>query len=240
VACVTSVATHPPSGNDSASAETTVNAAVGYVRPKSASPAVVPFVPAYSQCGAPNRIHGPPLDDLSCNPPTRASTYLTIGTPDANGAPANSTGSAKFAAIVDPPNNDVSIRATITDVRCGVGTSACGATNTQAGPDYTGQLELVLPLRITDRFSGTGGGVAATVSDTSFPVPMSCLQAASASIGSTCDITTTANAVLPGSVQTNRRGVWELDSLRVHDGGPDGVASTAGNGLFATQGILVP
>jgi uncharacterized repeat protein (TIGR01451 family) len=239
-ASVTSDATDPSSGNDSASAETTVNAAVGYARPKSAAPVSVPFVPAYSLCASPNRIHGPPLADPSCNPPARASTYLTTGTPDANGAPANSTGSAKFVVIVDPPDNDVSIRATITDVRCGSGTSACGTTNTQSGPDYTGELQLVLPMRITDRFSGTGGGVAATVADTSFPVPMACLQAASTSIGSTCDVNTTANAVLPGSVQTNRRSVWQLDSVQLFDGGPDGLAATAGNGLFATQGILVP
>ena len=41
-----------------------------YPRPKSATPFKVSLVPAYTQCTAPNRTHGPPLDSESCNPPT--------------------------------------------------------------------------------------------------------------------------------------------------------------------------
>jgi len=82
--------------------------------------------------------------------------------------------------------------------------------------------------------------VPATVSDTTFPVPVTCLQVPNATIGSTCDVNTTANAVLPGSVQTTRRTVWQFDQVQLLDGGADGVASTAGNGLFAIQGIFVP
>ena len=49
-----------------------------------------------------------------------------------------------------------------------------------------------------------------------------------------------ANALLPGSVQTGRRAIWQLDQVQVFDGGAGRRRSTAGNGLFATQGVLVP
>ena len=238
---VTSDATDTDTGNNTAGAQTTVNPAGSYVRPKNANALRVALVPAYSTCESPNRIHGPPLDHPSCSPPARASTNLTVGSPDVNGAAANSTGLAKFSAIISPPSSsDVGIRVTMTDVRCGTVTSTCGAGNAQSGPDYTGELQLMLPLRITDRFSGAGAGVPATVSDTTFPVPVTCLQVPNATIGSTCDVNTTANAVLPGSVQTTRRTVWQFDQVQLLDGGADGVASTAGNGLFAIQGIFVP
>ena len=240
-ASVTSAAADPSSSNNSTSTETTVTPSVGYARPKGASPVRVALVPAYSPCTTPNRVHGAPLDDPSCAPPTRVSTYLTIGSPDANGAAANSSGSVTLTAEVQSPiPNDVGITASITDIRCGTGTSACGNANTVDGPDYTGELELLMPLRITDRLNGTGGGAPATVQDTPFPVPMTCAQVASGTIGSTCSVTTTANAVLPGAAQTGRRAVWELERVQVFDGGPDGIASSAGNGLFAVQGIFVP
>ena len=82
--------------------------------------------------------------------------------------------------------------------------------------------------------------MAATVSDTSFPVPMACSEVANPTIGSTCSVTTSANAVLPGAIQTGRRTVWQMERVQVFDGGADGLASTAGNGLFAVQGVFVP
>ena len=54
-------------------------------------------------------------------------------------------------------------------------------------------------------------------------------------------MSTTANAVVPGSVIDGQRGIWALGAIRVMDGGPDGDADTAGdNSLFATQGLFVP
>ena len=57
----------------------------------------VSLVPAYQACTVPNRVHGPPLDSGSCNPPAQTSPNLTVGTPDANGPPANSVASARYA-----------------------------------------------------------------------------------------------------------------------------------------------
>ena len=60
----------------------------GYVRPLAASPITSSLVVAYRQCTSPNREHGPPLSRPSCNPHAQASSYLTVGTFDANGLSA--------------------------------------------------------------------------------------------------------------------------------------------------------
>ena len=44
-----------------------------YPRPKGAGPLRVSLVPAYDECTAPNREHGPPLAYPSCNPPAQSS-----------------------------------------------------------------------------------------------------------------------------------------------------------------------
>ena len=241
-ASVTSGAQDPDTADNAASAQTQINAATFYPRPKGATPLRVSLVPAYAQCTSPNRIHGPALEHPSCAPPVRASTFLTIGTPDANGAVVNSTGVVRLSTKINatPTPNDVTISASITDVRCGTGVSACGPANAVSGADYTGELETTYTLRLTDRRSGDGGGVAATMTDTSFPATLACATTASTAIGSTCSVGTSANALLPGMVTTGSRTLWQLGAVKVFDGGSDGVVATAGNGLFATQGILVP
>lgn len=240
-ASVASTASDPASGNNTASAATTVNTAIGYPRPKGATPLRQPLVIAYAPCTSPNGFHGPPLASPSCRPPVRASSYLTVGSPDANGATANSTGTVRMDVQINanPTPNDVLMIASMTDVRCGVGVSACGSANSSDGPDYTGELEVRQLLRITDKLSGNGGGVAATAVDLTIPMTMTCAQTAN-TIGSNCSAVTTANALLPGSVQTGSRAIWELNQVQVMDGGPDGLASTAGNGVFAVPGVFVP
>ena len=57
------------------------------------------LVPAYSQCAAPNRTHGPPLAFASCNPPAQTSgTGDRGGLRDAFGGGANSTGHVRLMA----------------------------------------------------------------------------------------------------------------------------------------------
>ena len=63
-----------------------------YARPKGASPNNLTLVPAFKPCTSGNATHGAPLVGTSCSPPQPASDYLTVGTPDVNGKPANSTG----------------------------------------------------------------------------------------------------------------------------------------------------
>src|SRR5439155_19412672 len=75
----------------------------GYPRPKGATPFRVPLAPAYKQCTSPNRQHGAPLSLGSCNPPQPTSSQLTVGTGDANGKAANSTGSVRYDVMGGDP-----------------------------------------------------------------------------------------------------------------------------------------
>jgi hypothetical protein len=116
----------------------------------------------------------------------------------------------------------------------------CASANTIAGPDYSGELEEQTSLRLTDKLNGPSGTEPGTVSDTSFGVTVPCGATIDMSVGATCGVTTTANTVVPGSVQSGVRAIWELGPVQVYDGGPDGLASTADNLLFADQGVFVP
>ena len=220
----------------------------GHVRPKSASPLRMSLVPAYTACTAPNRTHGPPLGFPSCSPPESPSA-VTVGTPDANGAPSNSTGFVRLKVMpgpVGPPDDsDVAYWASITDIRCASGTTACGPTNAAGGADYAGDLESNGTIRITDHCNHTvpiSGCAAdsATVVDLPFPVVIPCAATAATSVGSVCAIETTMNAVEPGAVKEAERMTVEVDQLQVRDGGPDGSVSTSPNTLFAVQGVFVP
>ena len=53
-------------------------------------------------------------------------------------------------------------------------------------------------------------------------------------------MTTSADSVTAGAVVEGKRAIWELRASKVLDGGADGVASTAGNTIFATQGLFAP
>ena len=205
----------------------------GYPRPKGATPLRVALVPAFRQCTSPNRTHGPPLASPSCASPLLESSQLTIGSPDANGQVANASGFAKFDVIIGAPggvdDSDVAFSFSFADVR------VQGSL-----VDYTGQLQATTQVRITDRLSGPSVAEPATGSEVGFPVTAPCTTTASTTIGSTCSVTTTLDAVTPGAIPEGKRSVWQLDRIRVNDGGPDGVVSTTPNTLFATQGVFVP
>jgi hypothetical protein len=206
----------------------------GYPRPRGASPLQVPLVPAFRQCGSPNSSHGAPLSFGSCRPPVQESSYLTIGTPDSNGKAALSVGSLKLRTITGDPSTaaneaDVAVTTSLSDVR-----------NRNNLSDYTGELEATLQLRITDRRNSPSGTDAGTVSDFTFPFTVPCSATAEDS-GGKCALSTTANSVMPGSVQESARAIWQLGQIGIYDGGADGLASTTdGDSVFATQGVFVP
>jgi hypothetical protein len=204
-----------------------------YARPKGATPLRASLVPAYLACAAPNRVHGAPLAFGSCTPPAAASSQLTTGTPDANGAGTGFIGFANYKVIVGdeltPANEaDVRIQVNITDVR-----------QKPSLADYTGQLQVDASMRITDRLNGTSQTEAGTGS-TSFPVTVPCVATGSTTVGSTCAVNTTFNAVSPGAIVEEKRSVWQFGEVKVFDGGPDGLAATTPNTLFAAQGVFVP
>jgi hypothetical protein len=226
-------------------------ASASHPRPKGASPIRVPLVVAFNSCPAPNRTHGPSLAFPSCNPPGQTSNYVTVGTPDANGAAANSVGFVKLTAIADvpgpPEGSDLVLKAQITDVRCkpGGGTFACGSANAADGPDYTGELQFNPTVRLTDHFNAVspgGGADPATVIDIPFPVNIPCSATIDTSVGALCSIDTTFEAVKPGSItrMEGKRAVIELNQIEVIDGGSDGSLGTLPNTLFADQGIFIP
>jgi hypothetical protein len=205
----------------------------GYPRPKGATPVRASLVPAFRPCTAPNRVHGPPLASASCNPPLLASNHLTVGAPDSNGEVANSVGFAQYTVKVGvagaPDDADVLFNFSLTDVRL-QGTLA----------DYAGQLQAITTVRITDKLNGPSQDEPATVGDVELPVTVPCATTGSTTVGSTCSLTTSFDAITPGQVVEAKRSIWQLGNVRVNDGGADGVVATTPNTLFATQGVLVP
>jgi hypothetical protein len=223
-------------------------ASATHPRPKAASPLQVSLVPAYEQCTAPNRTHGPPLAFPSCNPPVQASDHVTVGTPDSNGAAANSTGFLRLWVVVGAPgppdDSRVLFRFEVSDVRCKAGTSACGDANATGGPDYTGELKADATIRITDHFNATtaGGGTdPATVVDLPMPVNAVCSNTADTSIGGFCTLSgNPVQPAIPDGCCEGKRMVVEVSQFRVEDGGADGVALTTPNTVFLRQGIFIP
>jgi hypothetical protein len=209
----------------------------GFARPKGASPLRVPLVPAYKACASANRTHGPPLAHASCNPPEQRSDYLTVGSPDANSAPANSIGSFALSVVTGNPSTpadeaDVNVSFSLSDVR-----KRADLT------DYSGQLQADVIVRVTDTDNEStpgGGSDPATVSDLSFPVTVPCAVTADAAVGGSCALSTTFDAVLPGAIKEQNRSIWQLGQVQVFDGGADGQAATSPNTLFARQGVFIP
>jgi dienelactone hydrolase len=208
---------------------------MGYPRPQAGANFRVPLTIAYKPCTTlSNREHAPPLNSPSCNPAVQESNYLTVGTPDSNGKMSRSVGVVKLVALPGDSGNaiddaDVSVTQSMTDVR-----KASDLT------DYAGELQTVLDLRITDKFNGASQLESGTVVDLPVAFAVPCSATSDPNAGSTCALTSTLDALVPGSVPEGRRSNWEIGQVEVFDGGADGSASTAGNTLFAREGIFIP
>ena len=199
----------------------------GYPRPRGATPLRVSLVPAYAQCTAPNRQHGPPLAHPSCAPARPESDSLTVGTPDANGKASEFTGHTRFNVIAGDPGTtddeaDVQLEVSLAGVR------EAGALN-----DYAGDVLLRTDVRITDRRSGDGLDEPATAVDIPFPAIAPCAAGR-------CSLTSSLDAIMPGTITEGSRALWQLGAIEVLDGGSDGDVRTQPNTLFARQGLFVP
>ena len=196
---------------------------VGYPRPRGASPLRLPLVPAYEYCAAPNNTHGGPLAFGSCSPPVHMSSSVTFGTPDANGAPVNSTGEIVMKAVV----GDALLAASLSDVRCKVAMASCTAG---ALSDYTGTLVgQMLNVRITDH-----EGAPSTIQDRfffQFSIP--CAPTSATDQGSDCSVATTLNTMLPGAVVDGNRSIWAPSAFAILEGTPS-------EGTLAVPGIFIP
>jgi hypothetical protein len=199
----------------------------GYARPKGATPSYLSLVPAQRACTAPEREHGPPLAFGSCGPPEPESDTLTVGTPDANGAPARSIAFGRLDVRPGDPGTDADEADVAITLRAG---DVRQSTNLA---DFSGELRARLSVRITDGWNGAdaGGGTdIATVTDLPFEVPVPC-AATPGPEGGTCAAATTMDALAPGAAREGSRAIWELGVIEVLDqeGRP-----------FLRQGVFVP
>jgi predicted acyl esterase len=209
-------------------------APAAYPQPAAATLVQMALVPAFRQCIVPDTAHGPPLAFQACRRPAQTSSRVTIGTYDSNGKLQSSIGSGELSAIRDDPSTpaaegDVRISMSITDVR---------RRDDLTG--YAGELEGRVSLRMTDRANGSANETA-TVVDTSLHAALPCAPSGDPAQGSSCSALTSADALVPGTVQDGRRAVWGVGAIEVYDGGLDGLASTTlDNELFMRQGLFVP
>ena len=217
-----------------------------YVRPKAATPLEVSLVPAYRPCDEPDGEHGPPLAFASCNPPAQESDYLTVGTADSNGQPTKFLGSARLVTVRGNPATpntdeaDVSVQANLVDVRCKPAQVDPCASNALA--DYIGDVQLAMDVRLTDRrVNHFGQAEQLTMTDIyRLPFAFSCTATADTTVGGTCALSTSMEALYPGSIKENARTMWELGQIEVRDGGLDGSAASDDYTVFAKQGVFVP
>jgi hypothetical protein len=206
-----------------------------YARPGSATPLKVPLVQEYSECTSPNSTHAQPLDEPSCSPASLRSSLLKTSTVGKGGAFATLRVQAGNTATA-ADEADVTISSFITDVR------------TAGGADYSGPLLLETGARITDGASGFFGTGSATTVDLRFGAPIQCTPTADPAIGSTCNLTTTADSLLPDFAREGKRAIVSAFSLAVKDAGADaGIGSgcplacgTGDETEYLRQGIFAP
>jgi hypothetical protein len=125
-----------------------------------------------------------------------------------------------------------------------VGTSS--DIQTPSGADYnpnpagTADLNSTSRIRFTDHYNCFPTGCvgpytqAGTGQELDFgPVPVECAPNGSTATppGSDCNVSTSANTVVPGSVVNGKEAVVQIFRVRVND---------AANALFAQQGIFIP
>ncbi len=94
-------------------------------------------------------------------------------------------------------------------------------------------------MRRTDKESQPFNSTPGTMVDRTFSFDATCAPTAGPE-GAACTAQTSADALVPSTVQEGRRAIWELGQGRVFDGGPDGDAATQDNTLFAVGGLFVP
>jgi Arylsulfotransferase (ASST) len=207
---------------------------LGYARPRGASPMQVALVPAFTACTSPDESHGGPLLVGSCSPPTQTSSFLTVGTDDANGAAPNAVGSVLYSVRTGNPSTpaseaDVNVNVSLTDVRRQSDLS-----------DYTGQVQVHSSTRLTDSLNGASQRDSGTSLDADFPMTVPCTATADTEVGATCSVSSSFNAIVPGAIVEGNRANWQLGQTQVFDGGATGLAGASDARLFEVAGVYAP
>jgi hypothetical protein len=95
-------------------------------------------------------------------------------------------------------------------------------------------------VRITDRYNASSLTESATLADVGFPIPLDCIPTADTAAGSSCGMSTTANALAPGIVVAGKQAVWQLGEITIEDSGPDGIRANSDDEPFEVQGYFSP
>jgi hypothetical protein len=184
----------------------------------------------------PNRQHAPPLAHPSCNPPVPKSG-IQLGTPDFNGLPAEGIGFVRVTPLLGDP----ATAADEADVRISVSQKDVWIRKDGVLVNYAGVLKARLDLRITDKFSAGGSDASATVMGFPLVFRFQCVATPDDPAGATCEVTTTAEALLPGMVRERRRTIWGLGEVDVRfDGGRGNPNLLASDQIFLRSGVFVP
>jgi hypothetical protein len=235
-------------------------ASANIVRPAGATPIAASVVIAYAPCNSanpPGSTHNPAnLPGDACIPPTQFTPRLTAGDPVVNGSPANFRGNVRLSVTQGPTNVQFPSGAPsgnyVNDVRCTPAYDAgnpavCGAVpgsgnlltagGASPNPDYSGDLNTIAYIRITDQAnSGPVGGPYtsdATIKDLAFAVAADCSTTASTSIGGTCLPRHASANALCGCVAVGKRSNIEVG---VGNSAAGAASSLPTGGIFATDG----
>jgi hypothetical protein len=171
-----------------------------------------------------------------------SSSVLTVGTPDVNGFAANFSGFVKYTVI----NGDPATEADEADVRLNV--SLTDIRNNPSGSDYVGRVLATADLQITDQNNAAETPEPGTLQTFKYQFPVDCTATALTTIGSSCSLDTTADALVPGTVLESKRTIWEIGQVSIKDAGPNGTGYTncppiCGDGdetTFLRAGVFVP
>jgi acyl-homoserine-lactone acylase len=212
-----------------------------YDHPQQATTLRTAMVPAFrqtindSQClsrGGTTATHGAPLALPGCSPPAYVPGTIARQGP-------RSSGIAELTALPGDPSTvgdeaDLGVSLSLSDVRDRQ-TNADYAPNA-GGPDVT----LVSKLRLTDTRNGPGETDPGTVVDFDYAVGAECIAVANPIDGSVCSLSTSADAVTPGTVKEGSHMVLQAFRMRVNDAGQNGVIGNADDRNFSQQGIYIP
>ena len=160
--------------------------------PAKANSFKVLFVRAYNQCTSPTLTHNSPLAFPACTP-VEASSATQFG-PKGFG---QAIGKVKLNTAKQA--TDVQLLSKFGDIR----------TGTPTGPGFGGTLTVSGTIRTTDHACTTPG--SCTLIDIPFPVSVPCTAGK-------CSSKTSANVVVPGSVQPGKEANVEIQQLQVYNG----------------------
>jgi N,N-dimethylformamidase beta subunit-like, C-terminal len=217
-----------------------------YEHPGSPVPLSFSLVPVFRQCTnnrPPNGQHSPPFNVRSCSPSVPVSGVA--------GGASESTGSATMTPIAGDPGTpvdeaDVGYNVNLTDVKTRSGGVGGSLSNVDYDPNPSGaDMTVDARMRVTDFGNCTPIPCSAphdragTTVDTAMGIPVICAPV-SGPIGSTCAVTTTAEAFVPGAYTEGRRTVSTIFRVMIRDSGPNQVRGDGDDTLYAQQGFYVP